>query len=394
MRVGLLTTSFPRTTHDVAGNFVLGFARALVSQGHTIEALVPEPQEQLSPLSLEGIDVRHVHYLPRAIERTFYGAGVLDNLKHDPFAWLGLLPFSVALAQAARARISAWDAIVSHWAVPCALAAASARRHQRHLAVLHSADVFLLEKTRSLGLATLVARGADVLLFVSRDLRTRFLRLLNPIERIDASSKAHVCAMGIEPHTSCPESRAELRARLGLKKLTVLSLGRLVSIKGLSYAIDAVSTLDDVELVIVGEGPERAELERQARQRNAPVRFVGMAIGAEKQAWFTASDLFVLPSLSLASGRTEGMPTALLEAMAHGLVPVVSETGGIADVVRHRENGLLVPERNSDALRRGLSALREPASRTKLAREAKRTGLSYTWPELAPNLAALLQDEN
>lgn len=393
MRVGLLTTSFPRTTHDVAGNFVLGFARALVSQGHTVDALVPEPREALSPPTLEGIDVTHVRYLPRAIERTFYGAGVLDNLKHDPLAWLGLLPFSVALAQSARSRSDTWDAIVSHWAVPCALAAASARRHQRHLAVLHSADVFLLEKARSLGLATLVARGADVLLFVSRDLRTRFLRLLNPIERIEASSKAHVCAMGIDLHPALNESRAELRKRLGLDKLTVLSMGRLVSIKGLSYAIDAVATMNDAELVIVGEGPERAELERQAREKNAPVRFVGLAAGAEKQAWFAASDLFVLPSLSLASGRTEGMPTTLLEAMAHGLVPVVSDTGGVGDVVRHRENGLLVPERNGDALRRGISSLREPASRTKLSREAKRTGLSYTWPELAPNLAALLQED-
>jgi glycosyltransferase involved in cell wall biosynthesis len=393
MRVGLLTTSFPRTAHDVAGNFVLGFARALVSQGHTIEALVPEPKEALSPLAIDGIDITHVRYLPRAIERTFYGAGVLDNLKHDPLAWLGLLPFSVALAQAARSRIAAWDAVVSHWAVPCALAAASARRHQRHLAVLHSGDVFLLEKARSLGLATLVARGSDVLLFVSRDLRARFMRLLNPIERIDANSKAHVCAMGIEPQQAPNEARAELRARLGLEKLTVLSVGRLVSIKGLGYAIDAVAAMTDAELVIVGEGPERDALEQHARAKNAPVRFVGAAFGAEKQAWFAASDLFVVPSLSLASGRTEGMPTTLLEAMAHGLVPVVSDTGGIGDVVRHRENGLLVPERNSDALRRGLSSLREPSARTKLSREAKKTGVSYTWPALAPNLAALLQDD-
>src|SRR3954454_12000613 len=101
MRIGLLTTSFPRFVGDVPGHFVLGFARALSELGHTIEVLAPEPRERafMAPLSLPGVSVHWVRYAPRPLERTFYGAGVLDNLRSDPLAALGLMPFTAALAR-------------------------------------------------------------------------------------------------------------------------------------------------------------------------------------------------------------------------------------------------------------------------------------------------------
>src|SRR5712671_261102 len=70
MRVGMLTTSFPRFEHDSAGTFVLGMARALAARGHEVEVLAPEPREAAPVPSWPGVWVEYVPYLrPRALQR-------------------------------------------------------------------------------------------------------------------------------------------------------------------------------------------------------------------------------------------------------------------------------------------------------------------------------------
>ena len=381
MTIGLLTTSFPRRQGDVPGQFVLGFARSLAVLGHRVEVLAPEPNERMAPPAFEGVDVSWLPYLPvRALQRTFYGAGVLDNVRRAPFSALGLGPFVVAMAREARRR--KWQAVVSHWALPCALVAAELDV-PRHLAVLHSADVFLLEQLplRRL-LATRIASGADELLFSSRALRARFLALLSPVERGQVATRCHVCAMGIEPAGAAGD-RAALRAQLGLRGFTVLSLGRLIALKGIDHAIAAVAQLPDAELVIAGDGPDRARLERLAGPR---VRFVGELHGAQKSRWFQAVDAFVLPSIVLPSGRSEGMPTTLLEAMEHGLPVVASDVGGVSDVVKSGENGVLVPAADPDAIAHALHTVRAASG---LMAGARKTAAMYHWSELGPRLLEL-----
>jgi glycosyltransferase involved in cell wall biosynthesis len=390
MRIGLLTTSFPRAEGDIPGQFVLGFARALAARGHTLEVLAPEPHElaYVTPPSFEGIDVHWVRYAPRALERTFYGAGVLDNLRRDPRAWLGLVPFIAALTQAARERVSRWDALVSHWALPCALVAGLVRGSRPHLAVLHSADVFVLEHLPlRRQLAEQIARGADACVCSSRKLRERFLAQLEPVLRVEAGARTHVCAMGIEPAPTSRHSEPPPRDRLVL-----LSLGRLVEIKGLEHAIRAVLAVPDVELVIAGDGPLRGELERLARPAKGRIRFVGEVHGAAKHALFRAAHAFVLPSIALASGRTEGMPTTLLEAMDHGLPVIASDTGGTADIVEHDYNGLLVKAGDTAAISAAIAQLRERPLRARLGTKARKTAAQFHWSELGPRFEALLTD--
>ncbi|HEY6881422.1 MAG TPA: glycosyltransferase family 4 protein [Polyangiales bacterium] len=376
MKIGLLTTSFPRHEGDLAGNFVLGFARALARRGHAIEVLCPEPAHGERP-RFAGVEVRWLRYLPRTLEHTFYGAGVLDNLRRDPRAALGLLPFVLALGRATLA--SEWDAIVSHWALPCALIGGELARARGipHLAVCHSADVFVLERLPGL-VATRIAQTADAMLFSSRDLRRRFLARLAPLERAERAQRAHVCPMGIDPARPGPH--------LALTGPTLLSMSRLVPIKGLEHAIEAVRGTR-WSLAIAGDGPARRELERRAR--GAPVQFLGMLRGEPKATWLRSADAFVLPSIALASGRTEGMPTALLEAMEHGLPVIASDTGGVSDVVRDGENGFLVPPGDARAIAAALEVL--PPRRAAMSTAARETAAQYHWDVLAPYLDELLQ---
>lgn len=393
MKIGLLTTSFPRGDEDAAGRFVLGFARALVARGHTLDVLAPAPHEPQyrAPPSFPGVRVRWVSYLPRPWQRTFYGAGVLDNLRAQPLTAAGLVPFTLALARSTLSRGQAWDAVISHWALPCALIAGELARRRPHLAVLHSADVFLLEQLPlRRALATRIARRADALLFSTRDLRRRFLALLAPLQRAELSSRAHVCAMGIEPTASAGAQRSALRTRLRIKRFTILSLGRLIELKGVIHAIEAVATLPEVELVIAGFGPEREALEQAAQHSGARVRFVGALHGREKVEWLRAADAFVLPSIVLPDGRSEGMPNSVLEAMEEGLPVIASRVGGLDDVVREGENGLLVPPGDAREIAAAVRALMQRPLRSRLSKGARETAALYHWSALAPKLEELL----
>ncbi len=397
MRVGLLTTSFPRHERDPAGAFVLGFARALTRLGHSVEVLAPEPDVGARPPSWPGVEVRWVPYArPRSLERTFYGAGVPDNLRAGGAAWIGAVTFGPALALAARARAARWDAVVSHWAIPAGLAGAILPGDMPHLAVTHGADIFALERLPGgRAIASRVARGARALLFVSGDHRDRFLALLSPARRVETAPRCHVSPMGIEPPGRPSAKRDELRRALGLDAHTLLALGRLVPIKGFDDAIVAAAEMRkknaNVELVIAGEGPMRARLEELARAREARVRFVGVVSGAEKRDLFAATDAFLLPSRPLGSGREEGVPTALLEAMACGVPIVATRTGGVASIATHERSALIVPPGEPSAIAGAVSRLAADAKlRKRLGRSAARAARAHTWPEIAPRIASLL----
>jgi glycosyltransferase involved in cell wall biosynthesis len=393
MRIGVLTTSFPRSDRDSAGAFVLGMSRGLVAAGHSVEVLAPEPRERDACMQWPGIRVQHVPYLrPRALQRTFYGAGVPDNLARDPLAWLGLAPFSAALVRAARAHAHDWQALISHWALPCALAASCVKRHGPHIAVLHSADLHLLERLpmRSTWAAR-IARDADALWFVTEPQRRAFLDWL---PRSVSKPCTTVCPMGIElpiRELSDTLERADFRRSQRLHDFTSLVLSRLVPIKGIDTAVRAAA-LGGMSLLIAGEGPERSRLEHLATTCGARVRFLGQIAGADKQAWLSAADAFVLPSRQLANGRSEGLPTALLEAMAHGLPVVASKLSGIDSLLA--ANGLadcLVPANDPAALCTALQALRDdPARAHRSASAGRKLAEQFSWSRVTAKMLALI----
>jgi glycosyltransferase involved in cell wall biosynthesis len=161
-----------------------------------------------------------------------------------------------------------------------------------------------------------------------------------------------------------------------------------VPIKGLEVAIRAAAG-SGMTLVIAGDGPERAALERLARACGAEVRFAGVVTGDDKRLWLRAADAFVLPSLQLPSGRSEGLPTALLEAMAHALPVVSSHLPGIAELLE--SSAALVPAGDPAALRTALLTLRaEPARATELAQRGHAIAERFAWSRIGPQLEDLI----
>ncbi|MBN1652979.1 MAG: glycosyltransferase family 4 protein [Deltaproteobacteria bacterium] len=393
MKIGLVTTSFPRYLDDIAGNFVLGFARALVTAGHEFEVLAPEPARGKSPPSWDKIAVYWVPYMrPRVLSRTFYGAGVPDNLRHSLSAWAGLVPFTLALLREVKRKRSNWDALVSHWALPCALVAGALRNDLPHVAFLHSADLHLLRRlpARSAG-AKHIASNARKLVFVSPILQEEFIRWLPRENRPEAREKSLLFPMGIEPVGETALQREDLRRAFGFDRFTLLSIGRLVSVKGIDEAVRAVANRRDIIFAVAGEGPERSMLEKIAKDLRSPVRFLGKVTGSRKQELLRSADAFVCPSRVLTSGRTEGMPTSILEAMAHGLPTVATRVGGVSHVIEHMRSGYLVPPSDQQALRAAIDLLiSDIPLRIKLGRGGQKVARRYTWPNLTKPLASMI----
>lgn len=346
MRIGVLTTSYPQSPGDSAGSFVMHMAHALAERGHQVDVCAPEPAALPPEPKHNGVTTQWVPYLrPRSLQRSFYKAGVLDNLKRDPLAWCGVPSFMVMFNSAVRRQIERWDSVISHWALPSGLIASRLRGERPHIAVLHSADVHLLRRLPfAASLASKIACGADHLVFVSAALRDIFRSSLEPSAHNTFDAKAHVLPMGFACQLSSSGSTREaLRAQLGMTKFTVLIVARLVPIKGIDIALAAMRSVSSAELWVAGDGPQGRHLQTLAVQLGTNVRWLGHVSAALRDQLLNAADVLVAPSRVLPSGRTEGMPCSVLEAMYAGLPVIASAVGGIPEWVRPGDTGWLVP---------------------------------------------------
>lgn len=136
----------------------------------------------------------------------------------------------------------------------------------------------------------------------------------------------------------------------------ILAVGRLQPKKGFLTLVEACALLAERQLrfrcVIVGEGPERAALEAALRQRGlaGQVELAGAQTQAQIAAWLRTARLFVLPCVVAPNGDRDGVPNALLEAMASGVPVVSTPVGGVPEAVEHARTGLLVPPGDARAL--------------------------------------------
>ncbi|WP_336027218.1 glycosyltransferase [Geodermatophilus sp. FMUSA9-8] len=164
-------------------------------------------------------------------------------------------------------------------------------------------------------------------------------------------------------------------------------VGRLAPQKDPATLVRAFGRMrEEASLVVVGDGPDRALVHRLAAESPAAGRITlaGFVEHARVPAVLASLDLLVLPS------AYEEMGSVLTEAMAAGLPVVASDVGGIPEVVRHGQTGLLVTPGDPDALAAALDrVVAEPALRTRLAAGARARSAEYGWPALAARVAAV-----
>jgi glycosyltransferase involved in cell wall biosynthesis len=368
MRIGVVTTSYPRWLGDHAGSFVEGHADALRDLGHEVEVIAAgdaetprdrtaeqeevqwrvelrererRDRERRAADNQREIDLREGER--RATERRrrpiiivtantvngrpvipdddgralrvpsrglFYQGGAPEAFERS--AWRAMMSAAAFLPRFTKTiaeRARNWDHIIAHWLVPSALAARVTGKPIT--AIAHGGDIYTL---RRFGLLkpTLLALRHSKLVFVSEELRR--VAGVGGIVQPMGVDLDHFASIGRAP-TSPP---------------TVLFVGRLVPIKGVDTLIEAMAHLPGWRLVIAGDGPERRALE--ARARNASATFLGAVATGQRDRLLREASVVAVPSRTIA-GRGEGCPTIALEALAAG-VPVVATVGRASEIVR------------------------------------------------------------
>lgn len=155
---------------------------------------------------------------------------------------------------------------------------------------------------------------------------------------------------------------------------TALWLGVMAPVKRLDTLVQALADVPELEVLLVGSGPERDTIEKAACERGVAGRVAFRGPVADPEPVFAEADLFVLTSAA------ENCPLALLQAMACGLPVAASRVGGVPEIVRDGVDGLLFPPGNAPALASALrSLLADPARRRSMGLCAReRVAQHYT----------------
>ena len=194
-------------------------------------------------------------------------------------------------------------------------------------------------------------------------------------------------ANGVDASRFIPSPRRRARRQHPAR---VVSVGRLDIQKGCDILIEAARLClrRSAEFVIAGDGPQRDSLERQIAELGLghAVRLIGRT--DDVPGLLGSADVFVSAS------RWEGMPNAVLEAMACGLPVVATSVGGCRELVLHEQTGLLVPPHDPQALAHALSqALADPDTRERYGRQARaRVMERFTWERNADQHASLYEE--
>lgn len=396
LTVLFLASSYPRDLADAASVFLRDLADHLDQRSVKIHVLAPADGK--GGTRVEGqVTVHRFRYLPSARQKLAYGSGILPNLKRSPRLWLHVPFFVIAMTVKMFRLLAAEriDLIHAHWLLPQGLVGLiGARLSGAPLVVsTHGSDAFAL-------------RGR----FLDR-LKRWIIRLSDRWTANTAATAAaaageiklpepRIIPMGVDVAFFSRGDRTALRRAIPDQEYVVLFVGRLIENKGCGDLIEAVSLLPDearscTKLWIVGDGDERAQLERAARDFGVDgcTKFFGAVEHQRLRDFYAVADLVVVPSKPGSSGEAEGQNVVVLEAFAARACVIATRLGGIPSMVRDRVTGVLVESGNPRALAEVIeSLLNDPDLRRFLSANAFADVAQYDWLCIASKFCDLYQD--
>jgi glycosyltransferase involved in cell wall biosynthesis len=320
MKIAVLTTSYPRYDGDAAGNFVADAVEHLRLRGLDVDVV--------SPASFRHFGIA-------------YGAGVMGNLRRQP--WRGLLVPAMlgSFARAARRAARDVDLVHAHWLSAGAVALTCGKPF---VVQLWGTDVELARRApalarRVLDRARLAVCASNALADAARELGAREVRVI---------------PSGVElPERVCEPAEPP----------EVLFVGRLSPEKGI---LELVQAAEGMKLTVAGDGPLRDRLPGA----------LGFVPHHELGRLYERAAVVAVPS------HREGFGVACIEAMAQARPVVASAVGGLLDLVVDGETGLFVPPRDVAALRAALERLLGDAELRRRLGEAGRERVRehFAWP--------------
>jgi len=394
MKVLVITSSFPRHKNSHEVRFILELTQWLSRIGHSPLVLAPHYPGGKIRESWDLVRIqRFVYFLPVRFERLAYGPGLLFNIKHDFFAFMGIFPFlaSEFLSSMIILFREPVNLIHTHWLIPQGFIGAVFRRVCKvpHVATVHGSDLNILTHHKILTpLARFIIRNSDMITVNSKYMR-RELESLAP----DCSAKIRVIPMGIDPAKFQESIIIDMKKKHKTSHI-VLSVGRLIDLKGTIFLItampDVIRKYPDTQILIAGSGPEHDTLIQRVRELGLEnnVTFLGIINIEELPSYYHSADVFVLPSINK-DGKTEALGVVLLEAMASGCPVIGSNVGGIPDIIVDGESGFLVPEQNPHVLAERIVQLLSDDDLQEQFRQngLKRVREKFSWDKISKDFA-------
>jgi len=354
--VNILTFSslYPNEVQPTHGLFVETRLRKLVER-HPVAATVMAPVPWF-PFSSPRFG-RYAEFR-RVPERAVRGGIEVLYPRYFVLPKLGMNvgPQLMAAGVAAAARrlqqdVGRIDLIDAHYFYPDGVAAAllSQRLDIPVVITARGSDINLIARYRRPRRQILwAARQAAHVITVSRNLRDAVIEMGIPAESVTTLRN------GVDLDVfRLPEDRGALRRRLGFHRRTLVSVGNLLELKGHDLVIRALAELPHTDLVIIGKGPQLADLKALAARLGLAdrVRVMGPLAQTELRHYYAAADALVL-----ASSR-EGWPNVLLESMACGTPVIGAPVGGVPEITGSDQAGLLMADRTPGAITAAIAAL-------------------------------------
>lgn len=364
----VLASTFPGTPGDGTPAFVLDLAwqQAKAFDVTVLTPMTPgaaETETIPSPDGSTSVNVVRYRYFFKRWEDLAHGA-ILDNLKAKKNRLLQVPFLAHFLFYGIRLLVRELQpaAIHAHWVIPQGILATLAAPRVPLLVTTHGGDIYALNAAPLLRLKRWVFGRAAAISTVNSQMKSKLVEWGQP------AAKISLLPMGVD--TVSVGKLAQQTAKIPGQLLVV---GRLVEKKGIEYLFEAMRLLQNrgsaaagAKLVVIGDGPIRADLEAKAAGLN--VEFRGQRGRAEVLQAIAESEVMLIPSVTAANGDQEGLPVTLLEGGAGAICVIASRLPGIDEVIVDGESGLLVPQRDSAALADALElALADSELRTRLA---------------------------
>ena len=381
MRVLILTWEYPPIVEGGLARHVRKLAENLVAQGVEVHVLTRGDRAD---------EVRagvHVH----RVDEPATPRGDLDAF----LRWIEHMNADMDTAGRALFADGAFDVVHGHdWLVARAAAALARRFRVPYLTTVHATEygrhqgrVGQHPQSAIHGVERWMARRADGVVVCSHYMRGQVADVFGVDE-----ARVRVIPNGIDPLDLAPvDDLATLRAQFARpSEKLVLLIGRLVYEKGFQVALDAlprvIERVGDVRFLVAGSGTHEQELKDQAERLGLDRHgtFLGWIGDDVLRSLYRIADLTVVPSLY------EPFGLVALEAMASGCPCIVSDTGGLREVVPNDDVGLRVAVSDPRALADQMAlVLANPALRFRIVTEAAEHIARFDWVEVAARTAEL-----
>lgn len=368
-----ISTAFPRYKEDRINPWLFETIKRLKEKKYKIKVFTSS-YKGIKQKEIEGIEIYRFRYLPKNIEILTHDVSVPERWKMGIKYRLMIIPYILSgiINSLIFALKEDFDIIHVHWPFPHIIFGLimKAIRKRPLICTFHGGEIIFLENM-PLFLKIIfkfLFNFSDFYTVNSSFTKQKLLKFTGYKKK----EKVAIIPFGI----TIKEIKEENKIKK--EKIKILFAGRLIERKGVHILLESFAKVNkifpEIELVIAGDGPLREKLKNLAKELGIEnkVIFKGHLKSNELEKEYKEASVFVLPSIHDIKGDTETLGVVLIEAMEYGVPVIATNVGGIPDIVKDGYNGLLVPEKDPEALAQAIIKLiKDESLREKFVKNAK-----------------------